>query len=147
MCSDCVAVCLMPMPPLFSFFCVAARRWCIFNACYSCHLLATLRDEVWLGSVGRAVPNSCASTSQLPFKEPQIPSNRDNEALNLGTLWGVGASSFSFKGLPRHMCLLPLLSLRRFFLNRSRSNYTFTEHSCCRECHIARPLRALEGGP
>ena len=30
------------------------------------------------------------STPQLPFKRPQIPSNRDHKALNRGTLGGVG---------------------------------------------------------
>ena len=30
------------------------------------------------------------STPQLPFKIPQIPSNRDHKALNSGTLGGVG---------------------------------------------------------
>ena len=30
------------------------------------------------------------STPQLPFKEPQIPSNRDHKALNRGTLGGLG---------------------------------------------------------
>ena len=27
---------------------------------------------------------------QLPFKEPQIPSNRDHKSLNKGTLGGLG---------------------------------------------------------
>ena len=31
-----------------------------------------------------------ASTSQLPFKTPQIASNRDHRALNRGTLGGLG---------------------------------------------------------
>ena len=30
------------------------------------------------------------STNQLPFKTPQIPSNRDRKALNRGTLGGLG---------------------------------------------------------
>ena len=30
------------------------------------------------------------STPQLPFKTPQIPSNRDHKALNRGTLGGLG---------------------------------------------------------
>ena len=32
------------------------------------------------------------STPQLPLKEPQIPSNRDHNALNRGTLGGLGRS-------------------------------------------------------
>ena len=31
-----------------------------------------------------------ASTPQLPFKRPQIPSNRDHKGLNRGTLGGLG---------------------------------------------------------
>ena len=31
------------------------------------------------------------STPQLPFKTPQIPSNRDHKALNRGTLVGLGS--------------------------------------------------------
>ena len=37
------------------------------------------------------------STPQLPFEEPQIPSNRDHKALNRGTLGGLGrGTSFQF---------------------------------------------------
>ena len=32
------------------------------------------------------------STPQLPFKRPQIPSNRDHKALNRGTLGGAGTT-------------------------------------------------------
>ena len=37
------------------------------------------------------------STPQLPFKEPQIPSNRDQKALNRGPL-GVYVMSFMWTG-------------------------------------------------
>ena len=40
-------------------------------------------------------PRGSTSTPQLPFKRLQIPSNRDHEALNGGTLGGLG------KVLPR----------------------------------------------
>ena len=37
------------------------------------------------------LPKKCtASTPQLPFKTPQIPSNRDHKALKRGTLGGLG---------------------------------------------------------
>ena len=43
---------------------------------------------------------SNTSTPQLPFKEPQIPSNRDHKALNRGTLGGLGIDMVYG---PRHM--------------------------------------------
>ena len=33
------------------------------------------------------------STSQLPFKTPQIPSNRNHNTLNRGTFWGCRCAS------------------------------------------------------
>ena len=33
------------------------------------------------------------STPQLPFKTPQIPSNRDHKALNRATLGGLGTAA------------------------------------------------------
>ena len=36
---------------------------------------------------------TCAGTPQLPFKRPQIPSNRDHKALNRGTLGGAGGKN------------------------------------------------------
>ena len=37
-----------------------------------------------------------ASTPQLPFKKPQIPSNRDHKNLNRGTLGGAGVCHVSY---------------------------------------------------
>ena len=60
----------------------------------------TLQDDIdrfWVNvGYGRAIWPSRAlkspdtSTPQLPFKRPQIPSNRDHKALNRGTLGGLG---------------------------------------------------------
>ena len=42
---------------------------------------------------------SGSSTPQLPFKEPQIPFNREHKALNRATLGGLGSCrSFQSKG-------------------------------------------------
>ena len=50
------------------------------------------------------VPRSCktpltTSTPQLPFKRPQIQSNRYHKALNRGTLGGLGKEASSKHGL------------------------------------------------
>ena len=46
----------------------------------------------WKGGTNNSLMYS--STPQLPFKEPQIPSNRDHKALNRGTLGGLGLFMF-----------------------------------------------------
>ena len=53
-------------------------------------------------------------TSQLPFKEPQVPSNRDHKALNSGTVGGVGIghSLEYFGGRGRHRLDHALTSLK-----------------------------------
>ena len=49
------------------------------------------------------------STPQLPFKTPQIPSNRDYKAPNRGTLGGLGLSKVPYVSLYLylHMYIYP----------------------------------------
>ena len=48
-------------------------------------------SDIWEFEKSRAADmDPKSSTPQLPFKTPQIPSNRDHKALNRGTLGGLG---------------------------------------------------------
>ena len=72
---------------VFSFLC-----WCFsgFGLCVLCQVsgLGLGRLVFWFdASFG------CSSIPQLPFKRPQIPSNRDHMALNRGTFGGLGPLS------------------------------------------------------
>ena len=51
---------------------------------------------------------ACTSTPQLPFKIPQIPSNRDHKALNRWTLGGLGIRAIIWSALRRSRHLDPL---------------------------------------
>ena len=53
--------------------------------------LRSAKSRSNLGDSKNSGPSS--STPQLPFKEPQIPSNADHKALNGGPLGGVGLRS------------------------------------------------------
>ena len=50
------------------------------------------------------------STPQLPFKEHQIPSNRDHKALNRGTLGGLGIAPSTHWYLPEPLSSAGLTS-------------------------------------
>ena len=58
---------------------------------------------------GAPVQTLLCSTSQLPFKSRQVPSNRDRQARNGGTLGGAGTmwQTFMKKEVPKRACAGP----------------------------------------
>ena len=72
--------------------------------------------------------NKPTSTPQLPFREPQIPSNRDHKALNRGTLLGLGGS------LALPTCMGSLGSSGPFpenIKNKVRDSHVLVSLNCC----------------
>ena len=85
------------------------------------------------------------STPQLPFKRPQIPSNRDHKALNRGTLGGLGMCMYIYIYIYTCKHILYRYAHVSIYLF---STQVLKQVTCCTQGPRARPSdQALPQGP